>query len=235
MCSFVDRAHERTTTMRHLHSTGFPQPAVLVDTEGDTSQRKSVDIGYLNTGQKSAAYQRTGRRPTDTGWRPAHAPGRGDAGLPDVTHLDHAWLAEARSVGLSSGASVPELLVEQVVERLANSASTRSDSSAPRPRTSPSPCPAAWRRRVRRPTPHRRPSSTRSTAGPTTRQEGVACPLGWGPARRPRWIAWPPGWPKTSPSRYQAAEQSWSSPVPNAGRGSRRPQWEEDAAPTDPD
>lgn len=39
--------------------------------------------------------------------------------LPDVTHLDHAWLADARSVGLSSGASVPELLVEQVVERLA--------------------------------------------------------------------------------------------------------------------
>ncbi|QDY11114.1 4-hydroxy-3-methylbut-2-enyl diphosphate reductase [Micromonospora sp. HM134] len=39
--------------------------------------------------------------------------------LPDVTHLDRTWLAGARSVGLSSGASVPELLVEQVVERLA--------------------------------------------------------------------------------------------------------------------
>ncbi|WFE62957.1 4-hydroxy-3-methylbut-2-enyl diphosphate reductase [Micromonospora sp. WMMD714] len=39
--------------------------------------------------------------------------------LPDVTHLDPGWLDGARSVGLSSGASVPELLVEQVVDRLA--------------------------------------------------------------------------------------------------------------------
>jgi len=39
--------------------------------------------------------------------------------VPDVTELDESWLAGARAVGLSSGASVPELLVEQVVERLA--------------------------------------------------------------------------------------------------------------------
>jgi 4-hydroxy-3-methylbut-2-enyl diphosphate reductase len=39
--------------------------------------------------------------------------------VPDVTELDDSWLAGARAVGLSSGASVPELLVDQVVERLA--------------------------------------------------------------------------------------------------------------------
>jgi 4-hydroxy-3-methylbut-2-enyl diphosphate reductase len=40
--------------------------------------------------------------------------------LPDVTELDESWLAGARAVGLSSGASVPELLVDEVVERLAD-------------------------------------------------------------------------------------------------------------------
>ncbi|MFE7902155.1 4-hydroxy-3-methylbut-2-enyl diphosphate reductase [Streptomyces sp. NPDC057424] len=38
--------------------------------------------------------------------------------LPDVDHLDTAWLTDVRTVGLSAGASVPEVLVEQVVERL---------------------------------------------------------------------------------------------------------------------
>jgi 4-hydroxy-3-methylbut-2-enyl diphosphate reductase len=40
--------------------------------------------------------------------------------VPDVGHLRPEWLSGARAVGLSSGASVPELLVEQVVERLAS-------------------------------------------------------------------------------------------------------------------
>jgi 4-hydroxy-3-methylbut-2-en-1-yl diphosphate reductase len=39
--------------------------------------------------------------------------------LPDVTHLDPAWLAGARAVGLSSGSSVPEVLVGHTVQRLA--------------------------------------------------------------------------------------------------------------------
>ncbi len=39
--------------------------------------------------------------------------------VPDVTHLDDNWLADAHAVGLSSGASVPELLVDQMVQRLA--------------------------------------------------------------------------------------------------------------------
>jgi 4-hydroxy-3-methylbut-2-enyl diphosphate reductase len=39
--------------------------------------------------------------------------------VPDVTELDESWLAGAGAVGLSSGASAPELLVDQVVERLA--------------------------------------------------------------------------------------------------------------------
>jgi 4-hydroxy-3-methylbut-2-enyl diphosphate reductase len=39
--------------------------------------------------------------------------------VPDVTELNESWLAGARAVGLSSGASAPELLVDQVVERLA--------------------------------------------------------------------------------------------------------------------
>ena len=39
--------------------------------------------------------------------------------VPDVTELDSGWLAGARAVGLSAGASAPELLVDQVVERLA--------------------------------------------------------------------------------------------------------------------
>jgi len=39
--------------------------------------------------------------------------------LPDVTELDESWLDGARSVGLSAGASAPEILVDQVVDRLA--------------------------------------------------------------------------------------------------------------------
>lgn len=39
--------------------------------------------------------------------------------VPDVTELDDTWLAGARAVGVSSGASVPEPLVEEVVDRLA--------------------------------------------------------------------------------------------------------------------
>ncbi|MFF9028433.1 4-hydroxy-3-methylbut-2-enyl diphosphate reductase [Streptomyces iakyrus] len=39
--------------------------------------------------------------------------------LPDVDHLDSDWLKDVRTLGLSAGASVPEVLVEQVVERLA--------------------------------------------------------------------------------------------------------------------
>ena len=38
--------------------------------------------------------------------------------LPDVDQLDPAWLDDVRTVGLSAGASVPEVLVEEVVERL---------------------------------------------------------------------------------------------------------------------
>jgi len=39
--------------------------------------------------------------------------------VPDVTELDESWLAGAHTVGLSAGASAPELLVDQVIERLA--------------------------------------------------------------------------------------------------------------------
>ncbi|GAA4733417.1 4-hydroxy-3-methylbut-2-enyl diphosphate reductase [Phytohabitans rumicis] len=39
--------------------------------------------------------------------------------VPDVTELDESWLAGARAVGLSAGASAPEFLVDEVVERLA--------------------------------------------------------------------------------------------------------------------
>jgi (E)-4-hydroxy-3-methyl-but-2-enyl pyrophosphate reductase len=39
--------------------------------------------------------------------------------LPDAGHLDPEWLAGVTTVGLSAGASAPELLVEQVVTRLA--------------------------------------------------------------------------------------------------------------------
>lgn len=39
--------------------------------------------------------------------------------VPDVTELDERWLAGAHAVGLSAGASAPEVLVDQVVERLA--------------------------------------------------------------------------------------------------------------------
>jgi 4-hydroxy-3-methylbut-2-en-1-yl diphosphate reductase len=39
--------------------------------------------------------------------------------VPDVTELDEKWLDGASSVGLSAGASAPEVLVDQVVERLA--------------------------------------------------------------------------------------------------------------------
>ncbi|MEV7231859.1 4-hydroxy-3-methylbut-2-enyl diphosphate reductase [Polymorphospora sp. NPDC051019] len=39
--------------------------------------------------------------------------------VPDVAQLDESWLRDVRSVGVSSGASVPEILVEQLVDRLA--------------------------------------------------------------------------------------------------------------------
>jgi len=39
--------------------------------------------------------------------------------VPDVTELDEAWLAGAGAVGVSAGASAPEILVDQVVRRLA--------------------------------------------------------------------------------------------------------------------
>jgi (E)-4-hydroxy-3-methyl-but-2-enyl pyrophosphate reductase len=38
--------------------------------------------------------------------------------LPDVECLDPEWLADVRTVGVSAGASAPEVLVEQVIERL---------------------------------------------------------------------------------------------------------------------
>ncbi|WP_404955463.1 4-hydroxy-3-methylbut-2-enyl diphosphate reductase [Streptomyces sp. 147326] len=39
--------------------------------------------------------------------------------VPDVRHLDESWLEGISSVGLSSGASAPELLVRDLVEKLA--------------------------------------------------------------------------------------------------------------------
>jgi 4-hydroxy-3-methylbut-2-enyl diphosphate reductase len=39
--------------------------------------------------------------------------------VPDVTQLDPAWLEGAETVGVSSGASAPEVLVERLLERLA--------------------------------------------------------------------------------------------------------------------
>ncbi|MEV8345132.1 4-hydroxy-3-methylbut-2-enyl diphosphate reductase [Streptomyces niveus] len=39
--------------------------------------------------------------------------------VPDVTHFDPAWLAGVRTVGVSAGASAPEILVDQLLDRLA--------------------------------------------------------------------------------------------------------------------
>ncbi|WP_242886331.1 4-hydroxy-3-methylbut-2-enyl diphosphate reductase [Actinomadura litoris] len=39
--------------------------------------------------------------------------------VPDVSEFDEAWLRGATSVGVSSGASVPDVLVERLVDRLA--------------------------------------------------------------------------------------------------------------------
>ncbi|MGH2747489.1 MAG: 4-hydroxy-3-methylbut-2-enyl diphosphate reductase [Actinomycetota bacterium] len=39
--------------------------------------------------------------------------------VPDETHLDEAWLKGAETVGVSSGASAPEVLVDRLLERLA--------------------------------------------------------------------------------------------------------------------
>ncbi|MEV7417374.1 4-hydroxy-3-methylbut-2-enyl diphosphate reductase [Streptomyces sp. NPDC089919] len=39
--------------------------------------------------------------------------------VPDPDRLDESWLADVRSVGVSSGASAPEFLVRRLVERLA--------------------------------------------------------------------------------------------------------------------
>jgi 4-hydroxy-3-methylbut-2-enyl diphosphate reductase len=39
--------------------------------------------------------------------------------VPDVSKFDPAWLAGVRTVGVSAGASAPEILVDQLVDRLA--------------------------------------------------------------------------------------------------------------------
>jgi 4-hydroxy-3-methylbut-2-enyl diphosphate reductase len=39
--------------------------------------------------------------------------------VPDVTQLDPKWLEGAETVGVSSGASAPEVLVERLLEKLA--------------------------------------------------------------------------------------------------------------------
>lgn len=39
--------------------------------------------------------------------------------VPDAGHLDESWLQGVSSVGISSGASAPELLVRELVEKLA--------------------------------------------------------------------------------------------------------------------
>ncbi|TCO59786.1 4-hydroxy-3-methylbut-2-enyl diphosphate reductase [Actinocrispum wychmicini] len=39
--------------------------------------------------------------------------------VPDITDLDESWLAGATSVGVSAGASAPEFLVDQLLDRLA--------------------------------------------------------------------------------------------------------------------
>ncbi|GHH34805.1 4-hydroxy-3-methylbut-2-enyl diphosphate reductase [Lentzea cavernae] len=40
--------------------------------------------------------------------------------VPDVTHLDPAWLDGVDTVGVSAGASAPEVLVDELVDRLAS-------------------------------------------------------------------------------------------------------------------
>jgi 4-hydroxy-3-methylbut-2-enyl diphosphate reductase len=40
--------------------------------------------------------------------------------VPDETHLDPAWLEGAEVVGVSSGASAPEVLVDRLLEKLAS-------------------------------------------------------------------------------------------------------------------
>ncbi|WP_394620633.1 4-hydroxy-3-methylbut-2-enyl diphosphate reductase [Lentzea sp. JNUCC 0626] len=40
--------------------------------------------------------------------------------VPDVTHFDTAWLDGVRTVGVSAGASAPEILVDEVVAKLAS-------------------------------------------------------------------------------------------------------------------
>jgi len=47
--------------------------------------------------------------------------------VPDVTELDEAWLAGAHTVGVSAGASAPEILVDQVLRRLAELGFDRVD------------------------------------------------------------------------------------------------------------
>jgi 4-hydroxy-3-methylbut-2-enyl diphosphate reductase len=44
--------------------------------------------------------------------------------VPDVSRLDEAWLADTATVGVSSGASVPDVLVRQVLARLAEAGFT---------------------------------------------------------------------------------------------------------------
>ena len=40
--------------------------------------------------------------------------------MPDESQLDPAWLEGAETVGVSSGASAPEVLVDRLLERLAD-------------------------------------------------------------------------------------------------------------------
>ena len=38
--------------------------------------------------------------------------------VPDVDHLDESWVSSAKTIGISSGASAPEILVRQLIDRL---------------------------------------------------------------------------------------------------------------------
>ncbi len=60
--------------------------------------------------------------------------------LDDQTEIDPAWLVGARTVGVTAGASAPEVLVERVVSTLAGLGRSRCRSARSSTRTCSSPC-----------------------------------------------------------------------------------------------
>ena len=94
--------------------------------------------------------------------------------------IQREWLANAPTVGVTAGASAPEILVERVIDRLRNGAPARSWNSPASASRSFSPCPGNWFPHRPPRNPSESPVRTRFFAHPSPICQGShlePCPL----------------------------------------------------------